>query len=48
MTTTAGIREILDNLYLSEKQLTPAQLEFISGCKTQFHRDKELSAKQKL
>ena len=46
MENTTAIKEIFDTLYLSEKQLTPSQLDFIRGVKKQFARTKELSEKQ--
>jgi len=46
MENTTAIKELFDSLYLSEKQLTPAQADFIRGAKKQFNRTKELSDRQ--
>jgi len=46
MKNTVAAKEILDSLYLNEKQLTSGQLSFIQGCKKQFTKTKELSDKQ--
>ena len=46
MENTIAVFELLDSLYLCEKQLTPSQLEFIQSVKKQFKRDKTLSEKQ--
>jgi len=40
------IKELFDSLYLSERELTAGQMDFINSCRKQFTRTKELSNKQ--
>jgi len=41
-----AIKELFEALYLSERDLTAGQMDFIEGCKKHFKRNKSLSEKQ--
>ncbi|HUX56002.1 MAG TPA: hypothetical protein VMV77_03445 [Bacteroidales bacterium] len=46
MENTVIVKELLDQLYICEKQLTSGQMNFIHSCKKEFTREKTLSEKQ--
>jgi len=46
MENTIEIVELFDNLYLQDRQLTAAEMDFVNGCKKQFKKTKQLSEKQ--
>jgi len=48
MENTVKIKETFDYLYLHQRQLTSAQMDFLRGAKRYFQRNKELSNKQLL
>ena len=43
---TIRIKELFDELYLHERELTPGQSDFVRSVKKQFSRDKSLSDRQ--
>jgi hypothetical protein len=46
MENKVQIIELLDSIYLRERELTSGQQDYIRGCKRQLTRTKELSSKQ--
>jgi len=46
MKTTTAIKELLDSLYLCEKQLTAGQMQFIDSVKKYYKKYHTLSGKQ--
>jgi len=43
---TVKIKELFDNLYLHDRQLTAAEKDFVSGCRKYFQKNKQLSDRQ--
>jgi len=46
LTKNTRIKECFDSLYLHQKNMTSAQLEFVNGLKKYFVKNKTLSEKQ--
>jgi len=42
----AQVRELFDNIYLRERELTSGEMDFFRSCQKQFRKTKQLSTKQ--